>query len=212
MSQSAQKFWDKQATKYDGIENQFEPAYKSILTKTSEYLNQNDMVLDYGCATGNKAIEFSSRVRRIHGLDISAGMIREANRKKDELKIPNISFSQGTIFNPELERGSFDKIIAFSIIHLLEDKEKVIQRIHELLKPGGLFFSTTACLKNKMAFKNRLNITTLRFLKRLGIFPLHLNIFRPEDVEKLIKDQNFNIVEAEYISYEVPACFIIAVK
>jgi len=212
MKNSAQKFWDKQATNYDGIENQFESAYKNIIAKTKECFHPDDVVLDYGCATGNKAIEFSGSVRHIRGLDISAGMIGEANRKKDELKIPNILFSHGTIFDQDLESGSFDKIIAFAIIHLLEDKEKVIGRIHELLKPGGLFISTTACLKDKMDFKNRLNIATMRFLKRLGVFPLHLNLFRTEDVEQLLKDHNFKIIGSERISHEIPACFIIAAK
>ncbi len=139
-------------------------------------------------------------------------MINEAIKKKDETNITNISFSQGTIFNDDFEKSSFDKIIAYGIIHLLEDNESVIQRIHELLKPGGLFISTTACLKDKMAFKNSIEFKAYLLIKRLGIFPLHLNKFKTNDVEKLIVNQNFQIVEAEKIFHGISISYIVARK
>jgi len=212
MTQEIQKFWDKQAKRYDRAEKQFATVYSYIISKTSKYLNLNDNVLDYGCATGSKTIELAKKVRHIHGLDISTNMINEAIKKKNELKISNISFSQGTIFDSNLEKNSFDTIIAYGIIHLLEENQKVIQRIHELLKQGGLFISTTACMKDKMAIKTRIEVTLFIFMKRLGIFPLHLNMFKSSDVEKIIMDQNFIIIETEKIKDGIPAIFIIARK
>lgn len=212
MTQEIQKFWDKQAKIFDRADKKFESVYKDILEKTVSYLNSNDNVLDYGCATGSKTIELSKKVRHIHGIDISTEMIRQANKKKGELQISNISFSYGTIFNADLENNSFDAIIAFGIIHLLEDSQKIMQRIYELIKPGGLFISTTACMKDKMALKNKLEVRLYIFMKKLGVFPLHLNMFKSSDVEKLIGDQNFKIVETEKIAEGIPAIFVIARK
>lgn len=207
-----QKFWDKQANRYDYSEKQFEPVNKEIIAKTKEYLNANDIVLDFGCATGTKTMELARGTKHIHGLDISGMMINEAIKKNNEANIKNISFSQGTIFNNDLEKASFDKIIAYAIIHLLEDSEKVVQRIHELLKPGGLFISTTACFKDKMAFKKSVEFTSYLLMKRLGIFPLHLNMFMPVDVEKLIENQNFQIVKAEKMFHGITVSYIVAKK
>jgi len=213
MMNKAQIFWDKQAKRFDDSQKQFEPASQELIARTKEYLNANDNVLDYGCATGTKTIELADRVKHIHGLDFSAEMISEATKKKDKVNVTNVSFSQGTIFNDDLEKASFDKIIAYSIIHLLEDSEKVIQRIHELLKPGGLLISETACFKDKMDFKTRLEFTTYRFMKRLGIFPLHLNMFKISDVEQLINRQNFNVVKAEIFFFNgMTISFIVAEK
>jgi 2-polyprenyl-3-methyl-5-hydroxy-6-metoxy-1,4-benzoquinol methylase len=212
MINKAQRFWDKQAKKYDYSEKQFEPVLKDVIAKTKKYLDSNDNVLDFGCATGTKTLDIASAIKHIHGLDISAEMVKEATKKRREANIINCSFSQGTIFKDDLEKTSFDKIISFSVIHLLEDCEEVIQRIHELLKPGGLFISTTACFKDKMALKNRLELGTYLIFKRLGIFPLHLNIFKIDDVEKLIENQNFKIVEKEKIFHGITACFIVARK
>jgi len=207
-----QKFWDKQAKRYDYSERQFESVFKIIIAKTKEYFNANDNVLDFGCATGTKTIELAGGTKHIHGLDISLEMINEAIKKKDETNITNISFSQGTIFNDDFEKASFDKIISYGVIHLLDDSEKVIQRIHELLKPEGLFISTTACLKDKMALKNRLEFSAYLLIKKLGIFPLHLNKFKTNDVEKMIINQNFQIVEAEKIFHGISISYIVARK
>ena len=211
MMNKAQIFWDKQAKRFDDSQKQFEPASKELIARTKEYLNANDNVLDFGCATGTKTFELADGVKHIHGLDFSAEMISEALKKKNEANITNVSFSQGTIFDDDLEKVPFDKIIAFSIIHLLEDSEKVIQRIHELLKPGGLFISETACFKDRMDFKTRLEFTISRFMKWLGIFPLHLNMFKTSDVEQLIKRQNFNIIKTEKLFFNgMTISFIVA--
>jgi len=140
-------------------------------------------------------------------------MISEAINKKNKVNVTNVSFSQGTIFNNDLEKASFEKIIAYSIIHLLEDSEKVIQRIYELLKPGGLFISETACFRDKMDLKTRLEFTVYFIMKRLGIFPLHLNMFKTSDVEQLINRQNFRIVKAEKLFFNgMTISFIVAEK
>jgi ubiquinone/menaquinone biosynthesis C-methylase UbiE len=212
MTEKAQKFWDKQAKRYDSNERQFEPVYKDIIARTSKYLNLNDIALDYGCATGTKTIELAGKVKHIHGLDFSTGMISEAIKKKDELKIMNISFSQGTIFNADVEKSSFDKIIAYAIIHLLDDDEKVIRRIYELLKPGGFFISSTACFKDNRACKRNLELKASLLFKKLGLFPLHLNMYKTNDVENLIANQNFKIIEAEKIFDGISISFIVARK
>ncbi len=213
MINKTQIFWDKQAKKFDDSEKQFESASRELLDRTKEYLNTNDYVLDFGCATGTKTLELAEAVKHIHGLDISSEMIGEALKKKNKADIKNVDFIQGTIFTTDLEKNSFDKIIAFAIIHLLEDSDKVIQRIHELIKAGGLFISITSCFKDKMDSKTRLEITIFRFMKRLGFFPLYLNMFKTSDLEQLITRQNFAIVNAEKLFFNgMTISFIVAKK
>ena len=81
------------------------------------------------------------------------------------------------------------------------------------MKAGGLLISETACFKDKMDFKTRLEFTTYRFMKRLGIFPLHLNMFKTSDIVQLINRQNFNIVKAEKLFFNgMTISFIVAEK
>lgn len=208
----ALKFWDKQAKRYDDSEKQFDGVYQDIIAKTKEYLDANDTVLDFGCATGTKTLKLGEGIKHIHGLDFSAEMIGEAIKKKNKVNADNVSFSQGTIYSDDLKKASFEKIIAYGIIHLLEDSEKVIQRIHELLKPGGLFISTTACFKDKMSLKTRLIIKIYLFMIRTGISPLHLNMYKTSDLEHFISSRNFKIVKAEKIFSGMTIAFIVAEK
>ena len=212
LDEKSQQFWDKQAKKYDNSEKQFNAIFKEILFKTKEHINSNDSVLDFGCANGTKTLELAETAKQIHGIDTSNEMIKEAIKKKNELRIMNASFTQGTIFKNDFEKASFDKIISYGVIHLLDDCEKVIQRIHELLKPNGLFISSTACLKDKMAMRNKLEFYAYLIIKKLGMFPLHLNMFESSEVEKLIGSQNFNIVEAEKLFHGITISFIVARK
>lgn len=212
MKSKTEKFWDKNAKRFDDNDKKAGAEHKEIIAKTRKHLTINDHVLDFGCATGNITIVLANEVKHMHGLDISAEMIRNANKKKDDADIMNITFSKGSIFDDDFEKSSFDKITAYAILHLMEDVEKVIQRIHELLKPGGLFISLTACMKDKLGFKSRFDVTIFLLMKKLGMMPLHLNMYKTADVEKLIADQNFEIIVSEKISHGIKASFIVAKK
>jgi 2-polyprenyl-3-methyl-5-hydroxy-6-metoxy-1,4-benzoquinol methylase len=64
----------------------------------------------------------------------------------------NVDFAQTNLFDERYTKESFDVILAFNILHFLEDHRQALQRITELLKPGGLCISLTPCLREKMAF------------------------------------------------------------
>ena len=141
-----EKFWDKVSNKFDKRSQKIDQTEIKTLENTKKYLNVNDIVLDYGCAIGTMAIEIADNVKKIHGIDISPKMIDAAKRKAAERKIENIHFAQSTIFDERYKRESFDVILAFNILHFLEDTQKVMTRINELLKPKGLIISVTPCL------------------------------------------------------------------
>ena len=212
MISRTQKFWDKQASRYYYSEKQFDSVFKVIISQTKNHLSPSDNVLDFGCATGSKTIALAESVDHIHGLDISSEMIKEADKKIIDNDLKNIHFTQGDLFDKELKEASFDKIISYGVIHLLDDCEKVIARIHDLLKTDGLFIASTACLKSKMAFKNSLEFKAYLLIKNVGFFPLHLNVFTPEKVENLITSQGFQILKAERIFHGITISFIIARK
>ena len=117
-----------------------------------KYLRDSDVILDYGCGTGLISSEIASDVKMIHAVDISSKMIRIAKRKADKRKIENIQYVHTTIFDERYTRESFDVILAFNVLHLLDDTHKVIQKMNELLKPGGLFISEIPCMGEKESF------------------------------------------------------------
>lgn len=207
-----EKIWDKIATNYDKSEKRFEPIHVKTLKNTKKYLKASDIVLDYGCGTGTKALELAGCVKRIHGIDISSKMIEAAKRKAVARKIESVNFEHAIIFDERYKREMFDVILAFNILHALENHKQVLHRINELLRPGGLLISTTPCLKEKMAFKNRLELSFFLLLIRLGVFPKILTKFRFSELEDLITNGNFQIIETEKIFHRMSVYFIAAKK
>ena len=201
----SEKFWDRMAKYLDRVERKDEATNIKIIEKTRNRLKISDNVLDYGCGTGTAAIEIASSVKTVKGIDISSKMIEAAKGKTVERKVKNIDFAQTTIFDEKLIKGSFDVILCFYLLHLVEDTPKVMQRINELLKPGGLIISATPCMKGTF-----LGIL-LSPLGKIGLIPQFIS-FKISELEDLIADGNFEIVETECLHQSGQQYFIVAKK
>jgi len=203
----SEKFWDKRSKEYDRQEEKYEQDYNKVIENTKKFLNINDIALDYGCGTGIVTNKIADNVKEIHGIDISSKMIVVAKRKAEERNIQNITYLQSTIFDDRYKKESFNVILAFNILHLLEDTQKVMQRINELLKPGGLFISATACMGEKKTFIGIL----LFLLNKLRIIP-YTKFLKFSELEGLIANGNFQIIKTEDLHDTPPNYFVVAKK
>jgi arsenite methyltransferase len=141
------KFWDANAESYAASPVKNIAAFERKKVITRESLRPHSVVLELGCGTGSLALEMAPHVAHIHGLDVSAEMLRIANRKKADLRITNVSFHQGTLDGDvPFEAGSFDSVWAYSILHLVADRARTLKTLFDLLAPRGTFVSSTACL------------------------------------------------------------------
>jgi len=206
----SEKFWDMISNDFDkqAKDEKSEKNHISTIENTKKYLSASDIVLDYGCATGTVAIEIADKVKKIHGIDISSKMIDAAKRKAGECKIENIDFTQSSIFDERHKKGSFDVVLAFNILHLLEDTSKVVQRINGLLKPEGLIISVTACMGEK---KTLLSIFLFALVK-IGIIPFNMRFFKISELKDLISNGNFLIIQVENLPNNPLEYFIVAKK
>jgi 2-polyprenyl-3-methyl-5-hydroxy-6-metoxy-1,4-benzoquinol methylase len=184
-----------------------EQKHTNILKNIGPYLNTDKSILDYGCGTGTISIEIANMVDEINAIDISSKMIDVAQRRSAQLKISNISFLQSTIFDEKLTKGSFDVVLASGILHLVEDKQKVIKRIYELLKPGGLLLSATECMSEK---KSIISILLL-FLIKIRLFPFTIQYFNVSELKESMTSNRLSIVRTDVLA-ENPVCYFIAAK
>lgn len=203
----SEKFWDRMAAQFDKRDKHFEQTHRQSVENAKKHLHAGDIVLDYGCATGTVAIEIAGQVKEVHGIDISSKMIAAAKRKATERKIENVDFAQTTIFAEKYEKESVDAVLAFNIMHLLDDEPKVVRRINELLKPGGLFISITVCMGEEKSFLRIL----LSLLTKLGGIP-YLQFFKTPELENSITNNNFKIIETEILAHNPTNYFIAAKK
>lgn len=200
------RFWDRIAHRYAKQPVADEAAYQKKLQMTREHLRPEMEVLEIGCGTGSTAIVHAPCVKHILAVDVSSRMLEIAQRKAEAAEIRNITFRQAAIDDFRAPDRSFDVVLALSILHLLEDKEAVIARVHAMLKPGGLFVTSTACLGDTMKFF-KLIAPAGHFL---GLIPL-VKIFTREDLKTSLADAGFAI-EHDWQPGRNKAVFIIARK
>jgi ubiquinone/menaquinone biosynthesis C-methylase UbiE len=205
MDQS-EKFWDKIAERYSKRPVADESAYQKKLQVTREYLRPYMEVLEFGCGTGSTAITHASYVKHIYAIDISSKMVEIAQGKADAEKIENITFICSTIDKFSVPDQTLDVALGLSILHLLDNWEEVIASIHKMLKPGGIFVTSTACIGDSMKY--------LKIIapigKFFGLMPL-IKVFTTRELEDSLSNTGFEI-NYQWQPAKNKAVFIVAKK
>jgi len=205
MSPSA-RFWDRIAERYSKRPVADEASYQKKLEVTQTYFRPETKVLEFGCGTGSTAIVHAPHVNQILAIDISPKMIEICRRKAAQTGVDNITFDVGTIEDLDVSDGSFDVVLGLSILHLLEDKEAAIAKVHRLLKPGGVFVTSTSCIADTM----KLFKLIAPVGKLLGLMP-YLDIFTTEELVAGLTAAEFEI-DHQWQPGKGKAVFIVAKK
>lgn len=140
-------FWDRIADKYylDPIPDM--NIYQKKLDATRALLRPDTELLEIGCGTGGTALLHAQYVRHIRAIDFSEAMLEKARAQASDAGSTNVSFERADIVQLPAEPERYDVVMAMSLLHLLEDPDAVIRKIHTMLKPGGHFVSSTACIR-----------------------------------------------------------------
>lgn len=152
MDARTEKFWNRTADGYAKKPVPDEAIYRRKLEMTRDHLDRDSRVLEFGCGTGTTAIHHAPHVRHIDAIDISARMLEIGREKAAAAGIGNIAFHRNTIAGFGADAESYDVVLGMSILHLLPDWRETIGRVHDLLKPGGTFISSTMCLNDGFGF------------------------------------------------------------
>jgi len=204
--QQPARFWDKIADRYARRPVSDEDAYQKKLRVTRQYLRPHMEVLEFGCGTGSTAIAHAPFVKHVQAIDISARMIEIAQGKADAGDIGNVTFECAAIDDFSAPEQSFDAVLGLSILHLVENRDEVISKVHKTLKPGGVFVSSTACLGDTMKF--------FEFIapigKFLGLMPL-VKVFTMQQLRDSLTGAGFEI-DHDWQPGKGQALFIVAKK
>lgn len=202
------KFWDKAAKKYAASSIDNMEGYLQTLERTRHYLTRDDRVLELGCGTGSTALLLAENVKHITASDISANMITFGARDAHEQNITNIDFVRADLHDDKFGDEPYDAVLALNLLHLLEDTSAAMQRIHGLLKPGGVFISKTVNEIGKdVPLKYRIIKIILPLMQKLGQAP-YVKFMSIEVLENYITSAGFKIIE----SGSYPSRYIVAKK
>ncbi|MCL6415577.1 methyltransferase domain-containing protein [Aestuariirhabdus sp. Z084] len=204
----SEKFWDKKAESYAKSPISDEETYKRKLTETQSLLNPTMRLLEFGCGTGTTAIHHAPHVLHIDAIDISENMLDIAREKASNANIENITFTHSTLTEFNADTASLDAVLGLNILHLLPERQSILTEVARILKPGGIFVSSTVCLGDSL-FRFIKPIVPLG--KLLGIMP-DVYVLRKSELVSEVQNAGFAIERQWYHGMKGMVVFMIARK
>lgn len=116
---------------YDGP-HRFVTKYGESLLEWLRPLN-GEAILDAGCGTGDLARNIALSGASVTGVDSSAAMIREAQKK-----YPEIDFQVQDVRALPFQ-NRFDAVFSNAALHWVKEADRAVSSIYRALKPGGRF-------------------------------------------------------------------------
>lgn len=185
---ASKEFWDKSARRYAKSPVRDEETSRKKLAITQGYFRPDWSVLEFGCGTGSTALIHAPYVKEILATDISGRMLDIAAQKARDAGVENVYFQQGTLESLVLQAENFNAVLGLNILHLLEDAEGTISRVYELLKPGGIFVSSTALVAELMVLWRLL----IPAMQTVGLAPF-VNRFSRQALVSMLFNAGFSI-------------------
>lgn len=202
---TSDQFWDGIADRYARRRISDEASYAETLARSRACLNATDHMLEVGCGTGTTAQKLAPFVDHVTAIDSAARMIGIARSRAAEQNVANVTFLHATIDDLADGDETFDVVAAYNLLHLLEDIPAFLTGIRSVLRPGGMFLSKTPCLAEKTVLLRPL----IWGMQKAGMAPM-VRFFNAMDLEQMIRDAGFDIIEADHIPARTGPRFIIA--
>lgn len=140
------RYWDNIARRYAADPIADMAGYERTLECLRQWLRPTNRVLEIGCGTGTTALRLAPMVNSYLGTDVSAHMVAIAREKLVMNPCPSLQFEAADADDQLADGPHYDAILAFSVLHLVQDLETTIAACASALVPGGLLISKTPCL------------------------------------------------------------------
>jgi ubiquinone/menaquinone biosynthesis C-methylase UbiE len=164
-------------------------------------LEDNDRVLDVGCANGYSTVQFASQRRvNIRGVDYIPEMIEQARQRlqgfADKL-LGKVEFEMGDITGLNEPNDSYDKVVVIRVIINLGHWSRQLKGLREcarVLKPGGTLLLSEATMQGW----RKLNA----FRREWGLFDIPMPPFNQYvDQDQVIEAMSPELHLAELVNF-----------
>jgi len=131
-------------------------------------------VLDWGAGIGYFLETAKERGWEVYGTEYTSHAVEICCEK-------GITMFQGPLSAVDMPGNSFDLITSFEVIEHINNPMEEMERIIDLLKPGGLFYCTTPNFNSLLRYylKDDYNVIT---------YPEHLSYYTPRTLHRLLRD------------------------
>jgi ubiquinone/menaquinone biosynthesis C-methylase UbiE len=126
-------------------------------------IQDNDQIFEIGFGTGKLIHMMASQIKQglIEGVDFSDTMVSIAEkRNKSHILKGKVNIQKGDFNGIPLKNRHYDKVCSVNTIYFWENPEQTLERIAEILKPGG---------KLVLGFEDNKRLEQSKFKSKHGI-------------------------------------------
>jgi len=131
----------------------------SYLARFQEF-QPGETVLELGSGGGLDTALLARKVGcagKIIGLDFSLAMLQRSATGSKQAGISRVYFNQALAEELPIASGSVDSVVSNGIFNLSPDKERIVEEIHRVLRPGGRVLCSEIVLQRQPTVEERLN-------------------------------------------------------
>jgi phosphatidylethanolamine/phosphatidyl-N-methylethanolamine N-methyltransferase len=132
---STKKIYDVHSMFYDAT---FGRLVKRRIERAIHHMNigDSDLVLDLGIGTG-VSLNYYPQRGHIVGVDLSAGMLREARKKIRERNLSHTTVFQANALQLPFGDSTFDHVFISHVISVVSDPIQLVKEAQRVAKPGA---------------------------------------------------------------------------
>lgn len=161
--------------------------YRNLIEILEKYVNDENKILDIGCGSGVISLFLASRGKQVLGIDISRSSINACREGAKNLGLKEKAVFKVVDFPREKLNRKFDIVICSEVLEHIEEDEKAVEEIYNLLTPGGLLIISVPS-KNAPLY-------SLGYAKKFDIKVGHLRRYNCQELNDLCRRAGFNIIE-----------------
>lgn len=198
-------FWDSVSGVYDiFMELGNKRVNTELCSKVAALIEPDDRVLECACGTGMLSMHIAGKCRTLTATDFSKGMLARAAKKCRTFSNTVIEFADISFL--KYETGSFDKVVAANVIHLLDEPEFALKELARVCRPDGSIIIPTYISERTDGEKMRFAI---RLVEKLGAG--FKRQFDYKSYQSFFKDRGYEDCEFDLIEGKTP-CAIAIIK
>jgi len=186
--------YSKASRLYDFLETPVEAGLFQRLRASAIPMAEGN-VLEVGIGTGKNLPYYGDDIELV-GIDFSKGMLEKAKKKKEELKMENVTLKKMDVQNLDFKDSSFDTALSTFVFCTVPDPLMGLKNIYRVLKPDG-----KAIFIEHMRSRHLLINVMLFLMNIMSKILLGTSMIR--DTRKNITDAGFKIIDEKKHVFDV---------
>lgn len=192
-TQAAAHFWDRTARRYAQSSIADPGGYERTIERVRSLLSSQDRVLEVGCGTGSTALRLAGETHSYLATDVSREMVAIAVEKQVGAPVQQLRFSVADAAQSLSGTAQYDVVLAFNVLHLIDDLDAVLAGVHRALVPGGRLITKTPCMTELNPLITRVLVPVMRLLGRAP----YVQSFSADNLKAALIESGFTVEAAE---------------